>query len=157
MKEKIFFVLLSFVLSSCFGFSAENNFSTSNAQSTSNNSNKEETMKIKVSDGKNEIIFELNDTVQSKSLYAQLPLEIKVSNYSSNEKIFYPPQKLPQQNGIEDSGNEGVLAYFSPWGNVVMFYGKFSRYSGLFILGNAISGKENIKNLNGKISVLKFE
>lgn len=112
-------------------------------------------MKIKVNDGKNEILFELNDTIQSKSLYEQLPLEVSVSNYSSNEKIFYPPQKLPVQNGIEGSGGEGVLAYFSPWGNVVMFYGNFSRYPGLFILGKATNGADRIKNLSGKITVTR--
>lgn len=142
MKRKnLILSVLIFALFGCLGFS----------ENKGNGGN----MEIKVSDGKNEILFELNDTIQSKSLYAQLPLEVQVSNYSSNEKIFYPPQKLPNQNGIESAGGEGVLAYFSPWGNVVMFYGKFSEYPGLFILGKATSEADKIKDLNGKISILK--
>lgn len=112
-----------------------------------------ENMKISVSDGKNKIVYELNASGQSKSLYSQLPLKVQIENYSTNEKIFYPKEKLPLKNGIEGSGDSGTLAYFSPWGNVVLFYGKFSEYPGLFILGKAVSGAENIKNLSGMVNV----
>lgn len=112
-----------------------------------------ENMKISVSDGKNKIVYELNASGQSKSLYSQLPLKVQIENYSTNEKIFYPKEKLPLKNGIEGSGDSGTLAYFSPWGNIVLFYGKFSEYPGLFILGETVSGSENIKNLSGMVSV----
>ena len=87
-------------------------------------------MKIRVSDGTNTIIFELNETSAAKSLYQMLPLKVTVENYSNNEKIFYPP-----------------------WGNVVMYYGPASRYSGLYILGKAIEGADNIRNLSETIRV----
>lgn len=112
-----------------------------------------ENMKISVSDGKNKIVYELNASGQSKSLYSQLPIKVQIENYSTNEKIFYPKEKIPLKNGIEGSGDSGTLAYFSPWGNIVLFYGKFSEYPGLFILGKAVSGAENIKNLSGMVSV----
>lgn len=112
-----------------------------------------ENMKISVSDGKNKIVYELNASGQSKSLYSQLPLKVQIENYSTNEKIFYPKEKLPLKNGIEGSSDSGTLAYFSPWGNVVLFYGKFSEYPGLFILGKVANGAENIKNLSGMVSV----
>lgn len=112
-----------------------------------------ENMKISVSDGKNKIVYELNASGQSKSLYSQLPIKVQIENYSTNEKIFYPKEKIPLKNGIEGSGDSGMLAYFSPWGNIVLFYGKFSEYPGLFILGKAASGAENIKNLSGMVSV----
>lgn len=112
-----------------------------------------ENMKISVSDGKNKIVYELNASGQSKSLYSQLPIKVQIENYSTNEKIFYPKEKIPLKNGIEGSGDSGTLAYFSPWGNIVLFYGKFSRYPGLFILGKAVNGAENIKNLSGIVSV----
>ncbi len=112
-----------------------------------------EIMKISVSDGKNKIVYELNSSEQSKSLYSQLPLKVQIENYSTNEKIFYPKEKLPLKNGVECSGDLGTLAYFSPWGNVVLFYGKFNEYPGLFILGKAIDGSENIKNLSGIVNV----
>lgn len=112
-----------------------------------------ENVKISVSDGKNKIVYELNASGQSKSLYSQLPIKVQIENYSTNEKIFYPKEKIPLKNGIEGSGDSGTLAYFSPWGNIALFYGKFSGYPGLFILGKAVSGAENIKNLSGIVSV----
>lgn len=112
-----------------------------------------ENMKISVSDGKNKIVYELNASGQSKSFYSQLPIKVQIENYSTNEKIFYPKEKIPLKNGIEGSGDSGTLAYFSPWGNIVLFYGKFSEYPGLFILGKAVRGAENIKNLSGIVTV----
>lgn len=68
----------------------------------------------------NEIIFLLNDTPAANSFYDQLPLTVKVENYGSNEKIFYPPEKLDTTNGIH---NSGILNYYAPWGDIFMPYG----------------------------------
>lgn len=116
--------------------------------------NTSDTMKIRVSDGTNAITFELNETSAAKSLYAMLPLEVKVENYSNNEKIFYPPTSVSYGSDcIEGDCPAGTLALFSPWGNVVMYYGAASRYSGLYILGKAIEGADGIRNLTGTIRV----
>ena len=114
-------------------------------------------MKILVTDGTHEVVFALNDTPAAQSLYAQLPLELEVDNYGSNEKIFYPPEKLNGTDAIETGGEAGGLAYFSPWGNVVMYYGAFSQYPGLYVLGKAISGAEQISQLSGTIHVTAHE
>lgn len=45
---------------------------------------REEEKHIKVTDGTNEIVFKLNDSSASKSLYEQLPLTLDVENYSPN-------------------------------------------------------------------------
>ena len=114
----------------------------------------DENMKIKVSDGTNTIVYELNTTSAAKSLYNMLPMEVEVQNYSNNEKIFYPATDISYAaDCIEGDCPAGTLALFSPWGNVVMFYGPASRYSGLYILGKAISGTDHIKNLSGTITV----
>ncbi len=70
----------------------------------------------------NEIIFLLNDTPAANSFYDQLPLTVKVENYGSNEKIFYPPEKLDTTNGIH---NSGILNYYAPWGDIFMPYGTY--------------------------------
>ena len=56
----------------------------------------EEKMKnrIKFSFNNKEIIVLLEDNSASRSLLAQLPLEIKFENYGSTEKISYLPKKL---------------------------------------------------------------
>ena len=111
-------------------------------------------LKIKVSDATNTITYELNETSAAKSLYQMLPLEVTVQNYSNNEKIFYPPTAVSYgADCIEGDCPAGTLALFSPWGNVVMYYGAASRYSGLYILGKATEGADNIRNLTGTIRV----
>lgn len=114
---------------------------------------KEDKMQIKVTDGTNEIVFQLGGGSAAKSLYEQLPLTLDVENYGSNEKIFYPPEKLDTSDVMEGDCPSGTLAYFSPWDNVVMYYGPFGAYPGLYILGEAVEGAENIKNLSGTITI----
>lgn len=116
----------------------------------------EEVMKIKVTKEDYVIVFTLNDTSAAISLYEQLPLIVNVENYSNNEKIFYA-DKLDCTNVIEGDCPVGTLAYFSPWGNVVMYYGPASQYPGLYILGEAVEGAENISNLTGEITITKAE
>lgn len=110
-------------------------------------------MKLSVSDGTNKVIFRLNDSGPAQSLYRMLPMDVTVKNYDDNEKIFYPEKKISAAGGREGDCQAGTLALFSPWGNVVMYYAPFSAYPGLYILGEAESGKENIKNLSGTLHV----
>lgn len=117
------------------------------------NEETEADMKIKVSDGQSEVIFSLNGTTAARSLYEQLPLKTQVEDYSTNEKIFYPPEGLDTEDVIEGDGPFGTLAYFSPWGNVVMYYSECGKYHGLYLLGEAIEGAENIEKLSGTINI----
>ena len=125
----------------------------SNEMQEINNEDEEPDMRVKVSDGINEVVFMLNDSSAAKSLYSQLPITTEVDNYSSNEKIFYPPEELDDTDVIESDGPLGTLAYFSPWGNVVMYYSECGKYPGLYILGGAIEGEDNIEKLSGTIEV----
>ena len=112
-----------------------------------------QTMKISVSDGTNTIVYQLNDSPSARSLYEMLPLDVEVENYGRNEKIFYPERKIDTADGIEGGGEAGGLALFSPWGNVVMYYDSFGAYPGLYILGEATEGVDQIRNLSGTIHV----
>ena len=115
-------------------------------------------MRISVSDGTNNITFELNESEAARSLYEQLPLTIEVGNFSSNEKIFYPTNELNIDNTPRASGGEaGVLAYYAPWKDVVMFYDSFSSASGLYELGRVIESVNQIGNLSGEITIEKLE
>lgn len=69
---------------------------------------------ISVQFGENTVIYELNDSAAATSLYEQLPLSLEVEDYSTNEKIFYPPQELETGDSpLADSG-AGTLAYYAP-------------------------------------------
>ncbi len=114
-------------------------------------------MRISVSDGNNTIIYELNDSTAASNLYRQLPLTTEVENFSSNEKIFYPSSDLnTDDTELATKGDRGVLAYYAPWADVVMFYDTFSSANGLYELGRAIEGSNQIENLSGKITIEKI-
>ena len=113
----------------------------------------EVSMKISVTDGMHTIIYQLNDSPSAKSLYSMLPMDIEVENYGSNEKIFYPEEKIDTADGIEGGGGAGDLALFSPWGNVVMYYDTFNSYPGLYLLGTAEKGADQVKDLSGTIHI----
>ena len=112
-------------------------------------------MQISVKANGKTTVFELNNSPAARDLFAQLPLSIKVENYSDNEKIFYPPKKLNTTDTPQADAQVGTLAYYAPWGNVVMFFGSFGSAAGLYELGNATLGNENIRGMSGTIHVEK--
>ena len=81
---------------------------------------------ISVQFGDHVIIYELNESLAADSLYEQLPLTVESEDFSTNEKIFYPLQELNTDEAVLAEGGSGVLAYYAPWGDVVMFYGDFN-------------------------------
>lgn len=103
------------------------------------------------------VVYELNDSPAADSLYEQLPITIPVEDYSTNEKIFYPPQSLDTSGTPQASGGAGTLAYYAPWGDVVMFYGDYSPNSSLFELGRVVSGSELVSGMSGTITVRRME
>jgi len=114
-------------------------------------------MNIKVTSNGKTTVFKLNDSRASKELYSQLPLDIKVEDYGGIEKIFYPPKKLDTTGTPRADSTAGTLAYYAPWGDVVMFYKPFGSASGLYKLGEAIEGADNIRGMSGTITVEKGE
>ena len=123
---------------------------------TSNNIG-EEIMKISIKSSDYEIIYELNNSQAAKDLYSQLPLTLNVEDFSTNEKIFYPPNKLDTSYTPTAEGHNGSLCYYSPWGDVVMFYDHFSPNSSLYELGRVVSGETDIENLTGTITVSVYK
>ncbi len=113
----------------------------------------EQPRRISVQFGDNTVIYELNDGTAADSLYAQLPLTIEVEDYSTNEKIFYPPQELDTADSPLAASGAGTLAYYAPWGDVVMFYGDYSENASLYELGQAVSGAELVGQMMGTVII----
>lgn len=110
-------------------------------------------MRIYVTSNGNTIVYGLNDSQAAMDLYAQLPLTIEVEDYSTNEKIFYPSEKLDASDAPVADEGKGTLAYYAPWGDVVMFYDHFGKSSNLYELGMVISGEEFIEALSGSVEI----
>lgn len=115
--------------------------------------NAAEARQISVQFGENQIICELNEGTAADSFYEQLPLTIEVEDYSTNEKIFYPPQPLDTGDSPLAQAGTGTLAYYEPWGDVVFFYGDYNENPSLFELGQVISGAEMISEMSETITI----
>lgn len=118
---------------------------------------KDNSMKIVVKSAEHEVVYKLNESDAAKSLYAQLPLTVKVKPFSTNEIIFYPTKGLDLNNTPHSKGQTGSLSYYERWGNVVMFYAPCNPNSSLYELGSVVSGEENISKLTGTVMVLRLK
>lgn len=118
-----------------------------------NADNKGNSMQITIEANGVKTIFELNNSNAAKELLEQLPMKIEVENYSHNEKIFYPSKKLSTVDTPMANAKNGTIAYYAPWGDVVMFYKDFGSASGLYELGSCVKGCEHIKNMSGIIEL----
>lgn len=114
-------------------------------------------MHISVTASGSTVVFELNDSQAARGLYEQLPMTAAVENFSNNEKIFYPPEELDTSDAPLAEGGAGTLAYYEPWGDVVMFYSSFDANGSLFALGEAVSGAEQIASLTGTVEIDVYE
>lgn len=116
----------------------------------------ETAMQISISTEQVTLVYDLNDSQAAQELYDQLPMEIEVENYGGIEKIFYPPKKLSTvDTPLARNVRSGTLAYYAPWGDVVMFYDSFGAAPGLYELGRILSGQDEIERLSGTIRVEK--
>lgn len=166
MRKSMYFFLLALaalvILGGCTGSSRQTenvSQAESETKETEAGENEEtvertaEVMRIRVeADGK-EIIFELNDSQAAEDLYNQLPLTLENEDFSGNEKTFYPPQKLDVSDAPFTDGSIGTLAYYEPWGDVVLFYGSYQPNSALYSLGTAVSGGEFISEISGEMVI----
>ena len=98
-----------------------------------------------------EIVFRLNDSPAANAFYQQLPLSVSVEDYAGSEKIFYPPENLGTNDTPMAQGPAGTLAYYAPWGNVAIFYGECGGASGLYELGEVVSGAAAIAPSPGEV------
>lgn len=108
---------------------------------------------ITVTSASGSTVFELNESPAAEALYNQLPLTIEVEDYSTNEKIFYPPEDLDTSDTPLADAGAGTLAYYEPWGDVAMFYDDFRAAGGLYELGRAVSGEELIERMSGTVEI----
>lgn len=116
-----------------------------------------ETMKIQIETSGNKIVVELNNSQAAKDLYAQLPLTVENEDFADNEKTFYPPEKLDVTDAPHTEGSIGTLAYYEPWGDVVIFYGEYHPNDELYELGKVSSGSEYVKEISGEMIVSVIE
>lgn len=98
--------------------------------------NTTDTFKIEIAYRGSILYATLQDNPTTRDFVAQLPLEIELEDYAGTEKIFYLLRKLTQKDAPAGySASAGDITYYSPWGNLAIFYKDFGYANGLIHLG----------------------
>lgn len=100
-------------------------------------------VKIRFLFEKHTLTATLYDNPSARDFTAMLPLDLKIEDYSTNEKIAYLPRKLSEE-GSGPFGNErpGDVGYYAPMGNIVLYYAAYRYSIGLIRLGRIEGGIE---------------
>ena len=160
--KKIFLLLslllMTFSLTACNAQvepTQDNTTANTNVKTTTETTSiSTQTKIIKLTTTNNQTIeIELNNSPAANDLYNQLPLSIDLEDYSTNEKIFYPPNKLNTESTPKATPKIGTLAYYEPWGDVVIFYDDFRANNDLYELGHVISGGDIVSELSGTVTM----
>lgn len=79
----------------------------------------------------------LNDSATARDFASLLPLTLSLSDFHRNEKIADLPKRLSIKGAPSGTAaNAGDLTYYSPWGNLAIFYRDFGHSQGLVSLGH---------------------
>lgn len=117
-----------------------------------------QTMNILIqTDNPNSVIkATLADNDTARDFYRTLPLEIRLENYASVEKIGYDLPKLSTQNSPKGyAGQAGDLTYYAPWGNLAIFTenSHVGYANGLIFFGKITQGLAELKALPDGVAV----
>lgn len=171
-------IMIVFILAAC-GAADNNEGSNSNDSETiSNPDNEQEKISEEISNESSQVSIENNDdsdsseerimvTLESGEIFInvydnptsrdfleQLPLTITFEEFGGFEKLSYPPEELTTEGAPTGYTPErGDFAYYSPWGDVAMFYDGNRYSSGLVKLGEIESGVELLDNIDEDFTV----
>ena len=100
----------------------------------------------------------LNDTPTTRDFVRQLPLSFELEDYASTEKIAYLPEKLTREGAPSGtSARAGDIAYYAPWGNMVIFYRDFGHANGLIHLGKIDAGLKRFTSGQSMVVTIELD
>ena len=114
-------------------------------QGATSNVPREEGTRMKIRIGFADQVFTatLEDNGSARNFASMLPLELTISDFSTNEKIAYLPRKLTAlARGPFPDAVPGDLCYYVPWGNLAFFHGSYESSRDLVRLGRLDGGVE---------------
>jgi hypothetical protein len=105
-------------------------------------------MKIRITEGTLVLTATLEDSAPAADFASMLPLSLTLQDYAATEKIAYLPRKLVTTGvpaGIDPEVAD--LAYYAPWGNLVIYYRDAGFDKGLVRLGRLDGGVGALQRL----------
>jgi hypothetical protein len=111
------------------------------------------TMKIRLTINGKAMTATLIDNATVRDFFSLLPMTLTLDDYAATEKISYLPKKLSTAGAPAGSDpSVGDITYYSPWGNLAIFYRDSGYASGLIQLGRIDSGIDAL-NVPGTLKV----
>lgn len=91
----------------------------------------------------------LGDSASARDFASLLPLEMTLSDYAATEKVADLPRKLSTDGAPRNyKPSAGDITYYTPWGNIAIFYRAFGDSAGLVRLG-AFDGSIDVLRQDG--------
>ena len=111
--------------------------------------------RIKMTFNDEEVLVWMQDNPTSRDFLSLLPLTVSFEDYSGTEKIARLSKRLSVKEAPAGSDpSVGDFTYYSPWGNIAIFYRDFGYADGLVILGSVEpGGVEKLARMNGSVAV----
>lgn len=91
--------------------------------------------------GQEEVLIDLLDNPAAKAFAAQLPVTLPFRDYAGEEKIATLPTRLSAKGSPSAHEIPVDFTYFSPWGNLAIFYNGVGTDGQLLALGRIRTGK----------------
>ena len=91
---------------------------------------------IRITFDDTELTARLHDNATARGLAAQLPLTLTFSDFNNVEKISPLPRELSLEGAPEGDDSEvGDIGYWSPDGDLVLYYGEVGFWNGIVVIG----------------------
>lgn len=95
----------------------------------------------------------LDDNATSRDFVALLPLTLTLTDYAATEKISDLPGKLSTARAPRGTAaSAGDIAYYTPWGNLAVFYRASGYARGLVKLGT-VDARADVLSRPGPLRV----
>lgn len=112
-------------------------------------------MKMRFTIGDEVLTATILDTETSRDFVSMLPLKLRMDDYVGTEKISNLPRKLSVKNApVGYDPAIGDIAYYSPWGNLAVFYKDAGYAKGLIKLGTIEGDIERLASLEGEFEAV---
>lgn len=109
---------------------------------------------LKMTFNNKEVIVKMNGNPTSKDFLSLLPLTLTFEDYAGTEKISNLPKRLSDEDAPSGcKPSVGDFTYYSPWGNLAIFYRDFGFANGLIKLGTIESGIEELAGIQGNFAM----
>ncbi|RYX94537.1 MAG: hypothetical protein EOO28_14295 [Comamonadaceae bacterium] len=90
----------------------------------------------------------LDDNESARDFAALLPLDLLLKDYASTEKIADLPSRLSTRGAPEAyTPSVGDISFYSPWGNLAIFYKNGHLSSGLVRIGRIDTGIDAMRRI----------